>query len=686
MNKHQEITAQLTEELRIKNHAFRSALSPIAISDPEGNLTYVNPAFLEVWGYEDGTEVLGREAVEFWQMEEEAAQVIAELKKSGRWSGELRARRKSGASFDVQVAASMVTDEDDQPLGMMASFLEITKRKRAERELQQREERFRALIQNASDIITILEENCTIRYQSPAIRRVLGHEPADLIGRDVFEFVHPDDRAGTEEAFTKVVNDPDAVLSIEFRFLCKDGSYRVLEATGSNQLHHPAIEGVVINSRDVTERKSMEEVRRRQRERLLAIIKHFPEILYVVDPETFEVIFVNDAFKELLGSNPVGQTCYEAFQGFDEPCDFCTNEIIQRTGEPYTWEYHNHVLDRDYLITDQLIRWPDGRDVRFEVAIDITARKQAEALASQASVLEGINRIFRDALQGETEEELAKTSLAIAEQLTGSQFGFICEVNQRGRLDTIAISNPGWDECLIEDSEELITAQDLPVRGIRGRVIKEGRAIIFNEPAAHTDWIEPPEGHPRITSFIGVPLEDAQGSVAGMIALANKEKGYDDDDREALETLSVAVVQALEQKRMETALARQAKEILELSTPTMQVWDGIIAAPLIGTLDSQRTQHFMEDLLIAIVETGSEIALVDITGVPTVDTVTAQHVIETISAVRLLGADVILTGVRPSIAQTLVNLGIDLSHITTRSSLVAGLRVALRKMDVRICE
>jgi PAS domain S-box-containing protein len=134
-------------------------------------------------------------------------------------------------------------------------------------------------------------------------------------------------------------------------------------------------------------------------------------------------------------------------------------------------------------------------------------------------------------------------------------------------------------------------------------------------------------------------------------------------------------------RRAQEQLARQTEEILNLSTPVMQVWEGVIAVPLIGTLDSQRTQRFMDVLLNAIVATDSEIALVDITGVPTIDTLTAQHLIETIAAVRLLGAGVVLTGVRPSIAQTLVHLGIDLSHITTCSSLAAGLRVALNRIE-----
>ena len=139
-----------------------------------------------------------------------------------------------------------------------------------------------------------------------------------------------------------------------------------------------------------------------------------------------------------------------------------------------------------------------------------------------------------------------------------------------------------------------------------------------------------------------------------------------------------------ELKQSENRIRQQSKEIMELSTPVMQVWQGVVVAPLIGSLDSNRTQQFMEWLLDRIVETNSPVALVDIMGVPTIDTQTAQHLIETISAVRLLGAQVILTGVRPAIAQTLVHLGIDLSNIMTRASLSAGLQVAFDILKVHV--
>ena len=134
----------------------------------------------------------------------------------------------------------------------------------------------------------------------------------------------------------------------------------------------------------------------------------------------------------------------------------------------------------------------------------------------------------------------------------------------------------------------------------------------------------------------------------------------------------------------EDVIAQQADEIIELSTPVVQVWEGVLTAPIIGTLDTNRTRMFMERLLEAIVETRSPVALVDITGVPAVDTATAQHLIDTINAVKLLGAQVVITGVSPAIAQTLVHLGINLSGVVTRASLASGLAVAMEIVGLEV--
>lgn len=133
------------------------------------------------------------------------------------------------------------------------------------------------------------------------------------------------------------------------------------------------------------------------------------------------------------------------------------------------------------------------------------------------------------------------------------------------------------------------------------------------------------------------------------------------------------------QKTREEVIMRQQEELMELSTPVVKLWEGILALPIIGTLDSARTQVVMESLLQKIVETGSEVAIIDITGVPTVDTLTAQHLLKTVTAARLMGADCIISGIRPQIAQTIVYLGVDLADVITKATLADALTLALKR-------
>jgi len=133
------------------------------------------------------------------------------------------------------------------------------------------------------------------------------------------------------------------------------------------------------------------------------------------------------------------------------------------------------------------------------------------------------------------------------------------------------------------------------------------------------------------------------------------------------------------QKAREEVINRQQREMLELSTPVVKLWDGILALPMIGTLDSARTQVVMENLLQKVVDTGAQIAILDITGVPTVDTLVAQHLLKTVTALRLMGAECIISGVRPQIAQTIVHLGVDLQGVTTKANLADALALALKR-------
>ena len=140
------------------------------------------------------------------------------------------------------------------------------------------------------------------------------------------------------------------------------------------------------------------------------------------------------------------------------------------------------------------------------------------------------------------------------------------------------------------------------------------------------------------------------------------------------------------QKVREQVIMRQQQELLELSTPVVQLWKDVLALPLIGTLDSARTQVVMESLLQKIVDTGASIAIIDITGVPTVDTLVAQHLLKTVAAARLMGADCIISGIRPQIAQTIVHLGVNLEDVITKATLADAFQVALKRTGATIVQ
>ncbi len=207
------------------------------------------------------------------------------------------------------------------------------------------------------------------------------------------------------------------------------------------------------------------------------------------------------------------------------------------------------------------------------------------------------------------------------------------------------------------------------------------------------------DGKEYFVHTVKTPVRDQEGTVTGILGIfwditervqiENELRRHREHLQELVRERTAELEQTneclqreiAEGKRREEIIKRQAEEIIELSTPVLQVWENVLVAPLIGTLDSERARQFMSRLLEKIADTDSEVALVDITGVPTVDTQTAQNLVETITAVRLLGAHFVLTGVRPAIAQTLVHLGIDLSDIRTCPSLAAGLQMAIEMLE-----
>jgi PAS domain S-box-containing protein len=431
------------------------------------------------------------------------------------------------------------------------------------------EEKLRSVFASSPDAITVIDLDGNILECSQSALDIHRCSSKDeMLGKDILEFIAKKDHERAMEGL-KEISEQGSVKGIEYTFLTKDGREFAVELSASvtrDTYGNPT--GFVVIARDITERKQAEAERKAAHELLQVTIDGVNKPILLIGTD-YQVKLMNQAVRD---GYPVGKGteplyCYQVFHHRDTPCSGaahpCPLEQMRESPRPVT-VVHEHVqLDGEKHLVEISVSPLLGEDGKLtgivEAARDITERVRAEKqLRRQSAVLDGINKVLLETLTCESEEEMAHTFLAVAEELTGSQFGFICEVNQAGRFDTIAISNPGWDACTIRETEAVLMLNDLEIRGIRGRVIKDERSVIFNDPTSHPDWVGIPGGHPQITCFLGVPLKQA-GRTIGMIGLANKESGYVLSDQQTIEALSVAFVEALNRKRAEEAL-RESEE------------------------------------------------------------------------------------------------------------------------------
>lgn len=253
------------------------------------------------------------------------------------------------------------------------------------------------------------------------------------------------------------------------------------------------------------------------------------------------------------------------------------------------------------------------------------------------------------------------------------------------------LSDEGLREDLMSNEELRIQSEELLtsfVNSLSDRSIDDPQSSEFENMVDILNGISITRARqgfsPRETGVYMLSLKDALQTILQQ-ELKDPHELYIQSMKinKIVDSLSITTFETFIKGREEVIL-RQTDEISEISTPVIRVWDGILALPIIGTLDSSRTQVVMENLLQEIVDSGSSIAILDISGVPAVDSLVAQHLIKTVSATRLMGAECIISGIRPEIAQTVVHLGIDLSQVITKASLASALRTAFSILKLQV--
>lgn len=472
-------------------------------------------------------------------------------------------------------------------------------------------------------------------YYSPRWQTMLGYEPGELAGViDTWKnLLHPDDISHALQVIDEHIQGKTSAFSVEFRMQTKSGDWSWILGRGKiieyNEQGQPR--RMVGTHTDINRQKETEHASTYSSATLTTVMDSLDSLIYVSDMDTYEMLYMNkfgqDAFGEIAG-----RKCWEILQqGQTGPCPFCTNpRLVDDKGaptEPYHWEFQNTTNGRWYHIVDQAIMWNNGRIVRLEVASDIHDHKQAEEeLRIFKSVVDnapdGVSFVSPDGI------------ITYGNAAMKAMFGYGDEY----------VDNPisiifGGDEARPTQIIQHVIDHGA-WQGIETYYRKDGSTFL---------------GH--ISVFA---IRDIHGNILSFPGFAHDLTELQQAEEEKL-SLQQQIIDA------------QQLAIRELSTPLLPLHDNVLVMPLVGTIDSSRAMMIMETLLEGIASHQADIAIIDITGVKVVDTQVAQAIIHTAQAVKLLGAQIILTGIQPQMAQTLVHLGADMSGIMTRSTLQAGI-------------
>ena len=376
----------LVDALRESEERFRSVLENSLDAAYRRDLQndrydYMSPVIEQITGFsvEEMSAMNINEVLDHIHPDDRPG-VAAEMARAfdiGFGNFEYRFKRKDGKYRWLADLHKVIKDQNGRLLFIGGTVRDITERKEAEEALRLSNIYNRSLIEASLDPLVTIGRDGKIMDVNGATEEVTGYSRNDLIETDFSDyFTEPEKaRTGYQQVFT-YGEVRDYPLEIQH----KDGHITpVLYNASVYRDENGEIIGIFASARDITERKRAEETLAFERSQLLSIFDGIDDVVYVTDPYTYEVLYANKAMKEKFGGELVGGICYWEFQRRDSPCDFCTNQIIfKERDKSYHWEYYNPTVGRYFMIVDRIIKWPDGRDVRFEIAKDITERKKAE--------------------------------------------------------------------------------------------------------------------------------------------------------------------------------------------------------------------------------------------------------------------------------------------------------------------
>jgi len=438
---------------------------------------------------------------------------------------------------------------------------------------------FEDLFENALEGIIIADRDGRILMANGEFKRMFGFAEEEILGKTIDELIAPPGEFSAAISLTHRVAGGERV-SFETVRRRKEGQPIHVSVIASPIVENGRPVGIFGIYRDISEqKKTMEE--------LLSSEKRFQDIALSSADWIWEVdkngkyTFASGKVKQILG--------YEAHEILGKsPFDLMPEDEASRVRPIF-----DKILEEKKPLID-LENWNLTKDGRLLCLLtnglpilngsgeligyrgmdkDISERKETESkIARQTLLLEAINKLLHKVLTSETEAELADLCLDLAKDITGSQFGFIGKISSRGFLDTIAVSQAGWEACAIPRSDAAQILKNMEIRGLWTAALSGGESGIINSPASHPGRAGVPEGHPQINSLLYVPLNN-DGRVSGVLALANRDLGYSGDDRKAVESLVTVFVEAINRRRTEEAVRR---ETAKLSAIISGIEEGVI--------------------------------------------------------------------------------------------------------------
>ncbi len=520
----QDITErkQVEEKLRASEEQFRLLVEgvkdyAIFMLDPQGNVTSWNKGAEIMKGYR-AEEIIGQHFSRFYPEEDIRAGVPELLLKTSAAQGRVESEgwrvRKDGTRFSADVVITPISDEKHQLRGFVKITRDITERKRAEEAVRNSEKRFRALIENSLDEVSIIAADGSLIYESPSVNPTLGYEAGEFLGQSLFQLVCPDDLERVQRTLTKLLQDNSFHPREQFRLRHRDGTWRWVEAVGTNLLAEPSVGGIVLNYHDITERKMAEEALAAERNLLSTLIDNLPDNIFIKNSDG-RIVMDNSAHRRLLGvttqEETMGKTDFDFFPQELAASYYADEQEIIRLGEALINREEltvNPDGEQRWLLTTKVPLRDHQGMITGIVGInrDITERKMAEeALVAERSLLRTLVEILPDPIY--VKDATGRKTLANPVDLL--DMGAASEAEVLGKTDF---------EFFPSDLATAYAADDQ-------RVLQSGESILNREeqitlPGGALGW--------QLTSK--VPLRDSAGRVVGLVGV-----GHDITERKRVE-------------------------------------------------------------------------------------------------------------------------------------------------------